>query len=242
MWSNEAGLTIPSLSLEIAHVQVSVIFKTDKNALVTSPGHWQRWTGASTDPSRTPLFTGFQVEYNPLHTLWYALRNFRIKTLIKFGTDVKISILWPKLNCLQSFQCRIPSVLHSLIRIPLADHRHYNWNQSSAQTVTDWSASDSNVSVAHPYSGFTWMTFTFVPLCLLLSSICWVSSLAIIKMMEEELNVTFFFGLSPTFWDITIGRIGLTFPAPEGSFMILWNLIRRKHRSCKRHCRNCKRK
>lgn len=86
------------------------------------------------------------------------------------------------------------------------------------------------------------MTFTFVPFCLLLSSICWVSSLVIIKMIEEELNVTFFFGLSPPFWDITIGRIGLSFSSPGVSFAVLWNLIKRKHRSCKRHCRNCKRK
>lgn len=106
---------------------------------------------------------------------------------------------------------------------------------------TGWSPSHSHVSLAHPYSGFTWMTFTFVSLCLLLSSICWVSSLVIIKMIEEELKVTFFFGLSPAFWDITIGRIGLLFPVAGVSFTLLWNLIRRKHRSCKRHWRNCKR-
>lgn len=103
-----------------------------------------------------------------------------------------------------------------------------------------WSSSYSHFSLAHHYSGFTWITFTFVLLCVSLSSICWVSSLAIIKM-TEELKVTFFFGLSPAFWDVTIGRLGLSLPVAGVSFMVLWYLIRRKQRSCKRHCRNCQR-
>lgn len=146
-----------------------------------------------------------------------------------------MSVLWPKPNCLQSFRCRITSVFHRWIWLP--------WQPTGTITEASLQLKQSiSFQWLFSYSGFTWMTFTFVPLCLLLSSICGVSSLVIIKMIEEELNVTFFFGLSPPFWDITIGRIGLSFPSPGVSFAVLWNLIKRKHRSCKRHCRNCKRK
>lgn len=171
----------------------------------------------------------------------YALRKFRVMASINnFSRDfqtVTKSELLGELQVLNPFSIsQLKNVVSfgSPQMLPLKP-------VSSLNSLTGWNPSHSHVSSAHPCNGFTWMTFTFVSLCLLLSSICSVSSLVIIKMTEEELKVTFFFGLSPAFWDITIGRIGLSLPVAGVSFIVLWNLIRRKHRSCKRQCRNCKR-
>lgn len=72
------------------------------------------------------------TKFSWMAILQYALRKFRGKTFISsFGTDTEISLLWSKLNCLQSFRCRIPSVFHSLrMWFPLAAHRHHHWNWS----------------------------------------------------------------------------------------------------------------
>lgn len=169
----------------------------------------------------------------------YALRKFSVMTSTTILTE--ISILWPKVNYLESFRCWIPSVFHSLTMCIWQLTDSATETSLQLQQSSGWNPSPSHVSSTHPCNGFTWMTFTFVSLYLLLSSTCSVSSLVIIKMTEEELKVTFFFGLSPAFWDITIGRMGLSLPVAGGSFIVLWNLIRRKHRSCKRQRRNCKR-
>lgn len=88
------------------------------------------------------------------------------------------------------------------------------------------------------YSGFTWMTFTCVSLCLVQPSSCCISSRVIKKRIEEELKVTFFLGLSPAFWDMALGLTGFSWPTAGLSFRWFCNLKRRMQKSCIRHRRN----
>lgn len=49
------------------------------------------------------------MKFSRMEVLQYALRKFRVKTSISnFGTEAEISVQWPKLNCLQSFQMHNP--------------------------------------------------------------------------------------------------------------------------------------
>lgn len=96
----------------------------------------------------------------------------------------------------------------------------------------------SFITIIHSYKGRTWITSTLGPLAFSLSSTASDSSLAIMKMMEEELKVTFFFGLSPSFCDITMGLICISLPTVGRSLGGCWHLSGWKHRSCKRDLRN----
>lgn len=82
------------------------------------------------------------------------------------------------------------------------------------------------------------MTSTLDTLVLSLSSADRDSSLVMIKMMEEELKVTFFFGLSPSFCDITMGLICISLSAAGRFLAGRWHRNSRKHRSCRRDLRN----
>jgi hypothetical protein len=86
------------------------------------------------------------------------------------------------------------------------------------------------------------MTSTLDALLLSLSSTDRDSSLVMIKMIEEELKVTFFFGLSPSFCDITMGLMCISLSAAGRFLAGRWHLSRRKHRSCRRDLRNCREK
>lgn len=96
--------------------------------------------------------------------------------------------------------------------------------------------------ISHSYKGRTWMTSALDALVLSLSSTDRDSSLVMIKMMEEELKVTFFFGLSPSFCDITMGLICISLSAAGRFLAGRWHLSSRKHRSCRRDLRNCREK
>lgn len=93
--------------------------------------------------------------------------------------------------------------------------------------------------ISHSYKGRTWMTSALDALVLSLSSTDRDSSLVMMKMMEEELKVTFFFGLSPSFCDITMGLICSSLSAAGRFFAGRWHLSSLKHRSCRRDLRNC---
>ncbi len=66
----------------------------------------------------------------------------------------------------------------------------------------------------------------------------WVSLLAMMNTMEEELKVTLFLGRLGRLCDITIGRTGCSMRVRGRSLMLCCRVARREHSICNMHLRN----